>query len=408
MDILQAKLEVIRAGKLLCEQGLIQRTWGNVSCRIDNNFFAITPSGRDYLSLTPDDIVVVNMHDLSYEGEIKPSSEKGIHAECYNLRADADFVIHTHQTYASLIGISGGDINHLEGKNAEIIGKHVPLATYGLPGTGKLKDGVCAAIERTSSKAVLMHHHGALCLGKDLEECFSVAKALEDVCKEELLKRYKAVSGRAAENFTAVSSFVANALMKDTVDSELTPYNSTREFGVIEMTPVDGGESIMIDINTGLPLSADKPCPETASLHSMIYKKRKDVNAVIHSKDPSTLDASKIGVTVKPYLDDFAQIVGINLKNADFDPAKGLCAAKKALCKLGRRDALLLKHNGALCLGSSVDEAEAVRLVTEKGCSAYLTAELYGKQKDQIKFSECVLMRVIYKVKYSKKTVSNK
>ena len=67
MDIMQAKLDVVKAGILLCEKGLIQRTWGNVSCRIDENSFAITPSGRDYLSLTPDDIVIVNISDLSYD-----------------------------------------------------------------------------------------------------------------------------------------------------------------------------------------------------------------------------------------------------------------------------------------------------------------------------------------------------
>ena len=93
MDLMQAKLDVIRAGKLLCERGLIQRTWGNVSCRIDENTFVITPSGRDYQSLTPDDIVLVKIEDLSYEGDVKPSSEKGVHAACYKLRSNVNFVI---------------------------------------------------------------------------------------------------------------------------------------------------------------------------------------------------------------------------------------------------------------------------------------------------------------------------
>ena len=55
MEKEQAKSLVIQAGKMLCENGLIQRTWGNVSCRIDENYFANTPSGRDYLSLTPEE-----------------------------------------------------------------------------------------------------------------------------------------------------------------------------------------------------------------------------------------------------------------------------------------------------------------------------------------------------------------
>lgn len=408
MEILSAKNEVIKAGRLLCEKGLIQRTWGNVSCRIDNNFFAITPSGRDYLSLTVDDIVVVNIHDLEYEGDIKPSSEKGIHAQCYQLRSDVNFVIHTHQSYASFIGLSGGDINHLEGQYAEIIGKHVPLATYGLPGTGKLRDGVAAAVKRSQSKAVLMHHHGALCLGSDLDDAFNVALALENACREELFRKYSSVTSKTADSFKSLAGFVAGNLMKDTVKEELPAYDSFREHGIIRMVPVDGGETVSIDIATGKPLAQEKVCPATAKLHSDIYRKRSDVNAVLHSKETSTLEASKTGLTIKPYLDDFAQIVGINLKCADYDTANIKCSSAKAVRKLGRRDALLLKHNGAVCLGKSEDEAEAVKLVTEKGCAAFAAAQLYGKENDYIKFTECVLMRVIYKVKYSKKAETNK
>ena len=96
MDILQAKQIVIAAGKKLVETGLIARTWGNVSCRIDSQSFVITPSGKAYETLTPDDIVLVRAADLSYDGDVKPSSEKGIHAQCYLLRPECNFVIHTH------------------------------------------------------------------------------------------------------------------------------------------------------------------------------------------------------------------------------------------------------------------------------------------------------------------------
>ena len=56
MDIITAKQKVIEAGKLLVEEGLIQRTWGNVSCRVSDTQFVITPSGMDYLSLSPEKI----------------------------------------------------------------------------------------------------------------------------------------------------------------------------------------------------------------------------------------------------------------------------------------------------------------------------------------------------------------
>ncbi|MEL7657975.1 MAG: class II aldolase/adducin family protein, partial [Bacillota bacterium] len=101
MERIEAKNLVIKAGLELMNSGLIARTWGNVSCRIDETTFAITPSGREYQTLTPDDIVEVKIEDLSHTGNIKPSSEKGIHAAVYQIHPEMNFVIHTHQENAS-------------------------------------------------------------------------------------------------------------------------------------------------------------------------------------------------------------------------------------------------------------------------------------------------------------------
>lgn len=403
MDILKAKTDVVKAGVMLCQKGLIQRTWGNVSCRIDENTFAITPSGRDYMSLTPDDIVIVNIEDLSYEGDIKPSSEKGVHAACYKLRPDCNFVIHTHQTMASLAGIIGYDINHLEGKSAEIIGKHVPLAEYGLPGTKTLREAVTAAIRRSSSKAILMQHHGAVCMGTDLDNAFLVANQLEEACKDVFLERHRELTGRTIETFTSLCEYISNTLMTEVVADELPAYNSEKFYSVIEMTPADGGDTLMIDIDSGKPLDASAEYPETAELHAMIYKKRKDVNAITHSKEEATLAMSRTGITIRPFLDDFAQIVGISLKNAEYNPNNRLRSAKKVVRKMKHRDAVMLKHNGAICVGSSMEEAQAVKLVAEKGCKSYVAAAAYGKEDKYINPLESTLMRVIYKTKYSKK-----
>lgn len=403
MDLMQAKLDVIKAGKLLCERGLIQRTWGNVSCRIDEESFVITPSGRDYLGLTPDDIVLVKIEDLSYEGDVKPSSEKGVHAACYKLRSNVNFVIHTHQTMASLAGLSGYDINHLEGKSAEIIGKHVPLASYGLPGTKTLREGVTEAVKRSSSKAVLMKHHGAVCMGTDLNNAFEVANELEEACKKIFFERYRELTGRTIDTFGSLCEYIASTLMSETSSEDIPAYNSERLYSVLEMTPVDGGDAVMIDLQTGKPLDATADYPALAELHAEIYKKRKDVNAIVHSKETATTELSKTGITVKPFLDDFAQIVGISLKTADYDINNRLKSAKKAVRKMKYRDAVMLKHNGAICVGSSKDEANAVKLVAEKGCKSFVAASAYGKEDKYINPLECTLMRVIYKTKYSKK-----
>ncbi|HMV16230.1 MAG TPA: class II aldolase/adducin family protein, partial [Chitinophagales bacterium] len=74
MTVQEAKEKVCAAGKQLLKEGLVARTWGNVSIKVNERQMVITPSGRKYDELTPEDMVLVDFYTLKYEG-IKPSSE---------------------------------------------------------------------------------------------------------------------------------------------------------------------------------------------------------------------------------------------------------------------------------------------------------------------------------------------
>ncbi len=401
MDIMQAKQFVITAGKTLLETGLIARTWGNVSCRISDTQFVITPSGRAYDTLTPEEIVVVNIADLSYDGDVKPSSEKGIHAAVYRMRSEMNFVIHTHQINASVISALGMDINGIEGEARDIIGDNVPLASYGLPGTSKLREGVIAAMERSESKALIMAHHGALCMGADYDEAFKVASELEKVCEETLLKKYNVVTNKMAESFDSVIEYVVEKLASGTAAAaQVEPFDSERDGCVFNMKGKDSDDVVRIDIESGA-LVGGNDIPDTAELHLAVYKKRKDVNCIIHSKNSDILAVSRLGKKMNPLLDDFAQLVGTKVKIAEYNPNSTLKSSKKVVRALKGRNAVLLKDNGALCASGDMSDAQAVEMVMDKGCKTQIGADLYGKIKP-INPIEAKLMRIIYLKKYSK------
>lgn len=181
MDIL--KQNVIEAGRELCRLGLIARTWGNVSVRTEENHFAITASGREYDSLTENEIVTVNLKDLSYEGDIVPSGEKKVHQQIYKLRPDAGFVIHTHQTYASAVSAMGLEQVRLTAGYPGL-GMSVPCAEYGLPGSKRVAKGIAKVLRTSDSKAILMSNHGAVCFGRDRDEAFETLLSLEDACRD--------------------------------------------------------------------------------------------------------------------------------------------------------------------------------------------------------------------------------
>lgn len=403
MEILEAKELVIRAGHELLEAGLIVRTWGNISCRINNKQFVITPSGKAYDTLTPDDIVLVNIADLSYDGDVKPSSEKGIHASCYELRPEINFVIHTHQKNASVVSTLGLDINNITGKDAEIIGTDVPCASYGLPGQPKLRQGVIVALTRSSSKAAIMKHHGAVCLGTDYEDAFAVAEALENVCEKFIVDRCCKVSGKAIDAFSGVVDYISDVLTSENKykpAKEFAPCDSTRKGNCFFIGEKDKPCAI-IDTKSGA-LIGGGDIPDSADMHWAIYKARKDVNYIRHTKDENVVAMSRKGKTMKPLLDDLAQLCGPVVKSAVFNPSNTLKTGKKVVRALGKRNAVFIKDNGAVCVAGSQYDAEAVEIVMEKGCKTAVGAELFAETKP-IGALDAYLMNFIYKVKYSKK-----
>jgi L-fuculose-phosphate aldolase len=181
-NIENAKKMVCEAGKQLLKEGLVARTWGNVSIRINASQMVITPSGRPYKELTPEEMVLVNIHTYEFEGRIKPSSELKLHCQVYATRPDIQSVIHTHQMYASIVAAAQKDVVVLDTKHQQILGcQVVKSAPYALPNTKKITTTTAKAME--GSFAALMANHGAVCCGFSLEDVFEKCITLELACK---------------------------------------------------------------------------------------------------------------------------------------------------------------------------------------------------------------------------------
>lgn len=181
-NITAIKKEVCEAGKRLLALGLVARTWGNVSIRVNDHQMVITPSGRKYDELTPDEMVVVNINTLKYEGQIKPSSEQKLHCQIYKNKPHINAVIHTHQLYGSIVAAAQKDVEILLPEHQIILGASIiKTAPYALPNTKKITVSTEKAIE--NSNAALMANHGVVCIGKSIEDAFIVAQTLEEACK---------------------------------------------------------------------------------------------------------------------------------------------------------------------------------------------------------------------------------
>lgn len=182
MNIEAIKKEVCEAGKMLLKEGLVARTWGNVSIKVSDTQMIITPSGRMYDELTPNEMVLVDIYTLKYEGNLKPSSELKLHCQVYKTRPHINAVIHTHQMYASIVAAAQKDVVVLNEEHQKILGaKFIKAAPYALPNTKKITVETANAIEQ--SNAALMSNHGVVCIGINLEKAFDVARTLEKACE---------------------------------------------------------------------------------------------------------------------------------------------------------------------------------------------------------------------------------
>lgn len=335
----QAEEILLKACRELVDSGLIARTWGNVSIRLSKDLFLITPSGRAYETLEAADLVTVRIRDLSYKGDVKPSSEKEIHASVYKLRPDADFVVHTHQPNASALSVLGEDFSLTETngnlraerivtpEEQEILGSSIPTAKYGISSTKPLAANVRRAIRRNpDAKTFLMKNHGALCIGADYEEAFKAAYTLEAVC------------GR------------------------------------------------IFEIRCGCRM----PAEEGALLEGGI-----DKGYMMHVRTPFILAMSKRGRDLHAYLDDQAQIGGFVTRCIEPGDRRSLQTAAE------EGGAVLLRSDGALIIADSKDEAQAAAIVLEKNCQAAFIALKKGvKPLDR---ATAELEHTFYLNKYAKR-----
>lgn len=180
MKAQEIREQVCAMGRKLVEAKLLVGTWGNISARIDDKTMAITPSGRDYLELKAEDIVIVNLGDGSYEG-LKPSGEKNLHMAIYNQRKEINGVIHTHSDNSSTVAAARREVPAILDDLAQIIGPSIRCADYALPTTKKMTKTTMKALK--GRNAALLANHGAVCLGRDMDEAYTCCQVLEKACK---------------------------------------------------------------------------------------------------------------------------------------------------------------------------------------------------------------------------------
>lgn len=174
MDNAELRQEVIDYGRKLVEHQLIQATWGNVSVRLDEGHFLISPSGVDYFHVTPEEVVLVSVEDGSFEKGLHPSSERRMHQAIYQNRPDIKAIIHTHSANCAVFaacneGLVTDEVNY-------------PCAPYAVSGSARLATRVGQMF--LAHDGCIMANHGFVTGAQTLERALEQALEAERVAGE--------------------------------------------------------------------------------------------------------------------------------------------------------------------------------------------------------------------------------
>ncbi|MBQ7174283.1 MAG: class II aldolase/adducin family protein [Lachnospiraceae bacterium] len=173
---------IVEYGKKMSGAGLCPGTSGNVSIYdSETGLMAISPSGIDYFSTLPADVVVMDLNANVVDGGRKPSSEWALHTEFYRHKPYARAIVHTHSVYCTTFAVLGMPLKAVHYAIADAGAKEIPCAPYETFGTIEL---ALAAVKACGeSDAVLLGNHGIIACGRSIESAFSLARNCEYVAQ---------------------------------------------------------------------------------------------------------------------------------------------------------------------------------------------------------------------------------
>lgn len=179
---------ILTVGRSLINSGLVVGTWGNISAwDSKREGFWITPSGMNYLTLKPKDLVLINRQGKVIKGFRKPSSEFMMHLAIYTRRPDVLGIVHTHSVYATAHAVARIAIPGVAEDLAQMVGGAVEVAPYYITGTKDLSEA--AALALGDKSAVLLANHGVVGVGQDLNEALKVCQVVEKSAQIHVLSR---------------------------------------------------------------------------------------------------------------------------------------------------------------------------------------------------------------------------
>ncbi len=181
------KKEIIKTALQLREYRLIALSGGNVSLKNDKGHIMVTPSGMPYETMATEDIVIIDEAGKVLEGTRKVSVDTEAILYIYKNMPEVNAVIHTHQVYASAVGLVEDELPAAVTTLPNACLGPVNVAPYS--SAASLEMGISTVKYIGDRRAVILKNHGVVTVGGTLKEALYSAVYLEDAAKTYIMAK---------------------------------------------------------------------------------------------------------------------------------------------------------------------------------------------------------------------------
>jgi len=186
--------KLVQVNKRLKEEKLVISTWGNASCRFDDNNIYIKPSGVPFSDLTEEKLSKIDLKTEIHLSGLKPSVDTPTHLILYKAFPEVKAIIHTHSKYCTIFAQAKISIPCMGTTHADYFYGEVPVVrdlspqeieheyerNTGLKIVEYFKE---KNISPREMPAALSPSHGVFVWGDSLDNALKTAVVLENIAE---------------------------------------------------------------------------------------------------------------------------------------------------------------------------------------------------------------------------------
>ncbi len=180
----QQRENMVNMARSMFERGYATGGAGNLSQKLPNGHFLVTPTGSSFGRLIAKELSVVDINGNHISGK-KPSKEVAFHLVIYRNNPNCNAIVHLHSTYLTALScLEGLDrANAIKAFTPYFVMRigELPVIPYLHPGDPQIAEELAHRAEHC--RAFLLANHGSVVTGSDLEDAVDNAEELEETAK---------------------------------------------------------------------------------------------------------------------------------------------------------------------------------------------------------------------------------